>query len=223
MKTPAHGFNRLARVYRAIEFLAFGGDLERARFCFLERLRDCRNILILGEGDGRCLAQLLETAPAARIHCLDLSAGMLARARARLSTSAAARVTFEQADLLTHALPTATYDAVITFFFLECFTPGQTAGIVARVRASLQPGATWLFADFVLPPRGFARLRAQAWVGLLYLFFRWQTNLTARFLPPSEELIEQAGLERTALRVLQGGLVHSAVYATRPAPPVTGA
>jgi ubiquinone/menaquinone biosynthesis C-methylase UbiE len=223
MKPPAVPFNRLAGIYRALEFLAFGGDLERARFCFLDRLASCRKILILGEGDGRCLAQLVEIAPTAQIHCLDLSPVMLARARARLSAAAATRVTFEQADLLKYALPPARYDAVITFFFLDCFTPAQAVALVARVHASLQPCATWLFADFVLPPRGIARFRARAWVALLYGFFRWQTHLAARFLPPSEEIIGQAGFERTDLHVLQSGLLHSAVYRAAAAPPVTAA
>jgi ubiquinone/menaquinone biosynthesis C-methylase UbiE len=207
-------YDRLARVYRALEFLAFGGDLERARFCFLNRLANCRHILVLGEGDGRCLARLVEIAPAAQIHCLDLSTAMLTRARARLSAAAAARVTFEQADLLVHPLGRGRYDAVITFFFLDCFTTAQASTIVARVRESLQPGASWLFADFVVPARGFARLRAQTWVKLLYLFFRWQTDLEARALPPSEEIIERAGFDRADLRVLQSGLLHSAVYTT---------
>lgn len=221
-RIPA-SFDRLASNYRALEFLAFGRDLERARFCFLEQLRDCREILVLGEGDGRCLARLVQIAPAAQIHCVDVSAGMLARARERLPATAVGRVTFERADLLTHELPSARYDAVVTFFFLDCFTAEQAAALVTKVQRSLRAGATWLFADFVLPTRGFSRLRAEAWLKLLYFFFRWQTGLPARVLPPSEALIERAGFERRALQSLQGGLVHSAVYAMRDVLPITAA
>jgi ubiquinone/menaquinone biosynthesis C-methylase UbiE len=210
--SPPRGFDRLARIYRVLEYGAFGRDLERARFCFLEKLRDCRAILVLGEGDGRCLEQLVRVAPAAHIDCLDLSSGMLARAEARLPATARARVTFRQADLLTAALPEKNYDAVVTLFFLDCFTTEQTADIVHRITASLRPGARWLWADFALPPRGLARLRARVWLAVLYAFFRWQTALSARALPPAEELIAAAGFTREAERVFQRALVRSTVF-----------
>lgn len=210
--SPA-SFDRLAENYRALEFAAFGRDLERARFRHLERLRHCRRILVLGEGDGRCLARLVRIAPEARIHCLDLSAGMLARAAARLAgTPAAERVTFEQADILAGGPLPADCDAVTTFFFLDCFTAEQAEGIVARVQAALLPGSLWLFADFALPPRGFARLRARAWLGMLYAFFRWQTGLPARELPPSEALIQRAGFALETSEELQHGLLRSVVF-----------
>ncbi|HTB79954.1 MAG TPA: methyltransferase domain-containing protein [Opitutaceae bacterium] len=205
-------FDRLAGVYRALEYLAFGRDLERARFCFLEKLHACRHVLVLGEGDGRCLAQLIRAAPAAHIDCLDLSPAMLARSAARLPPEARERVTFRCADLLAAELPLARYDAVVTLFFLDCFTAEQAADIVRRVTASLQPGACWLWADFSLPPRGVARLRARAWVALLYAFFRWQTGLPARTLPPAEELILAAGFTRKDKREFQRELVRSAFF-----------
>jgi ubiquinone/menaquinone biosynthesis C-methylase UbiE len=186
--------------------------LERARFCFLESLRDCRSVLVLGEGDGRCLEQLVRAAPDAHLDCLDLSPAMLARAETRLPAEARARVTFRQADLLTTALPDKNYDAVVTLFFLDCFTSEQTADIVHRIAASLRPGARWLWADFVLPPRGLARLRARIWLAVLYAFFHWQTTLSARVLPPAEELISAEGFAREAEQLFQWGLVRSVVF-----------
>src|SRR5580693_5673615 len=109
--STVRNFDRLAPIYRVLEYGAFGHDLERARFCFLEKLRDCRTILVLGEGDGRCLEQLVRAAPDAHIDCLDLSPAMLARAEARLPAEAGTRVTFRQADLLTASLPDKNYDA----------------------------------------------------------------------------------------------------------------
>jgi ubiquinone/menaquinone biosynthesis C-methylase UbiE len=212
MNASSHSFDRLARIYRPLEYGAFGRDLERARFCFLKKLRGCQTILVLGEGDGRCLEQLVRTAPDAHIDCLDLSPAMLARAAARLPAEARARVTFRQADLLTAVLPDKNYDAVVTLFFLDCFTAEQTADIVHRIAASLRPGARWLWADFILPPHGLARLRARVWLAALYAFFHWQTTLTARMLPPAEELIGAAGFAREAEQVFQWGLVRSVVF-----------
>lgn len=208
---PAN-FDRLAPIYRALEFVAFGGDLERARFCHLDALRDCREIVVLGEGDGRCLARLVRIAPQARIHCVDASPAMLTAASRRLTPEDRRRVRFTVGDARTVAFERSRYDAVITLFFLDCFSPAEVAAIARRLGESCTPGAVWLFADFVLPPRGWQRLRAKIWLTALYTFFRWQTGLQTRALPPSETAIEQAGFHPDAVVTLQHGLLRSAVY-----------
>lgn len=212
-------FDRLASVYRTLEYLAFGHDLERARFAHLERLRECRSILVLGEGDGRCLEQLVSAAPHARIDCLDLSPAMLARAARRLAGQTATdRVTFRQADLLAADLRPTHYDAVITFFFLDCFTATQAEFLMARIQTSLRPAALWLWADFDLPARGLARLRARAWLAVLYAYFRWQTGLAARELPPVLRYFSENNFEKITAISLQWGLVRSEVW-KRQSPP----
>src|SRR5690606_35643402 len=50
---PPAGFVRVARIYHALERLAFGRALERARFALLPALAGCRDVLVLGDGDGR--------------------------------------------------------------------------------------------------------------------------------------------------------------------------
>ncbi len=209
----AVNFDPLAHCYRALEVLAFGGDLERARFCLLDRLADRRSILVLGEGDGRALARLVTLAPQARIHCVDSSPALLARAKSRIAdTPAAERVAFECADALTCEFAAGGYDAVVTLFFLDCFPAAQADGLVKRITAALQPNSTWLFADFVLPPRGLARWRAQVWLTVLYTFFRWSTGIQTRQLPPSESLIVAAGFSCEARAEFQWGLLRSALF-----------
>ncbi|MGH7995408.1 MAG: class I SAM-dependent methyltransferase [Opitutaceae bacterium] len=208
-------FDRLAGFYRLLEYLAFGRDLERARWSLLDRLAGRRRILILGEGDGRCLARLVRIAPDAEIDCVEASGAMIARARARLAAEALGRVRFHQRDALTFEFPDAAYDAVVTLFFLDCFTAGTVADLVKRVDRSLRPGSRWLFADFVMPAAGLARWRAQIWLRILYSFFRWQTGIPARRLPPSEALIEAAGFRREETLEYQWGLLRAALYCGR--------
>jgi ubiquinone/menaquinone biosynthesis C-methylase UbiE len=211
------GFDRLARPYRALEFAAFGRDLERARFAHLGRLAGCRDILLLGEGDGRFAARLARAAPSARILCVDSSPGMIARASRRLGPADAARVTFLCADAVSFAPEPGAFDAVATLFFLDCFDEPTVAGIVARVGPGLRPGAPWLFADFVLPAGGVARLRARAWLAVLYAFFRAGAGLAASALPESGRILEEAGWSPSSSMIFQGGLVRSSVY-LRPGP-----
>ncbi len=225
MSSDRRGFDGLARWYRALEFVAFGRDLERARFAFLDRLADRRRILLLGEGDGRCAARLASIAPQADIVCVDSSSAMIERASRRTGSAGGGRVTFACADIRSFSPGGPPFDAVATLFVLDCFSPEEVASIVARTGAALTPGAPWVFADFVLPAQGIARMRARAWLRVLYAFFRGQAALRVRSLPPSEDLLERAGWRRGESIDLQWGLVRSSVYRRIPAgeAPVTGA
>ena len=209
----APSFDRVAGIYWWLERAAFGRDLERARRRFLDRAHDCRRILVLGDGDGRALEQLLTAAPQAAIHSVDVSAAMLQSARARIADQPGAdRVTFEQADARRLDFGAERFDAVLTLFFLDCFTADEVGALVSAIRPHLAPGGRWIFTDFELPPRGFARLRGRAWLALLYAFFRWQTGISARSLPPSRQILLDAGLSEDAVDSWRGGLIVSRLF-----------
>jgi SAM-dependent methyltransferase len=203
-------FDGLARAYRWLETIAFGGALARARFAHIDRLAGCRNILLLGDGDGRFLARL--SASGATIRSIDASAEMLRLAAARLSPEARSRVTFECADALAADLPPNTYDGVATLFFLDCFTEVETADLVAKISRALTPSATWLFADFAVPERGASRIAARAVTSALYMFFRWRTGIAARRLPDSENEIRRAGFAPAAASTFVSGLLRSVAF-----------
>ena len=139
---------------------------------------------------------------------------MLALARRRLAGDGRAvpRVRFEHADVFSASLAPAHYDAVVTLFFLDCFSTEQVAALRDRIQPSLKPGAAWLFADFAIPARGWQRWRARAWLAVLYAFFRWQTKLSARSLPESERLLFEAGWRPRVIREFQGGLVRTVLF-----------
>ena len=213
MKRANPSFDRLARWYRPLETLAFGRDLERARFAHLGRLAACRSILLLGEGDGRCVERVAALVPQAMIECVDASPGMIERAGRRVAaTPAAGRIRFTRSDIFAFRPQPGAYDAVCTLFFLDCFDAEGVASVIARVAPGLAPGALWLHADFVMPESGYDRLRARAWLALLYAFFRWETGLAVHSLPPSETLLGEAGWSRVDTLSLQRGLVRSSVF-----------
>jgi len=205
-------FDSLARWYHTLELSTFGVKLESARFAHIKALSDCRDILLLGDGDGRFLKRLLKIAPTARIRSIDASAEMLRLAASRVAPADQSRVTFECADALTAELPTFAYDGVATIFFLDCFTAGEAAGLIGRVANALRPGGTWVFADFAIPAAGPQRVAAHAVTALLYAFFRWRTGISARRLPDSEGLIAKAGLTASASTNFVFGLLRSVVF-----------
>lgn len=205
-------FDGLARWYHTLELSTFGVELERARMAHVKQLAGCREILLLGDGDGRFLKKLLKIAPDCRVRSIDASAEMLKMAAARLSPAQRARVTFEHADATTADLPTFAYDGVATVFFLDCFTEDQAAELIGRVANALRPGGTWVFADFAIPAGGPQRIAAQVVIRLLYGFFRWRTGIAARRLPDSEGLIAKAGLTPAVSETFLFGLLRSVTF-----------
>lgn len=208
-------FDRVASAYRWLEYLAFGPALQRARAAHLPALAECRDILVVGDGDGRAVARLATIARAARIHCLDTSSGMLDEAAGRVPATARDRVTFERADIRTFDAGHHAWDGVVTMFVLDCFTDDDVRAVVERLSVALRPGGRWLFADFAIPARGWRRWRAQIWVSVLYRFFRWRTGLAVSRLPASEAILAAAGLVPLAVEERQAGLIRSICYGRR--------
>ncbi len=207
---PAANFDPVARWYCWLEYAAFGRALERCRFALLPALEDAQRVLILGEGDGRFLKKLLSINATARIDVIEASAGMMKLARGRLSNEEARRVKFHLADARNWDFPEAEYDAIVTCFFLDCFTPKTLADLMPRITASAKPGACWLLSEFEAP----STARSRVWLALMHAFFRVATNLEASQLSPFAELIAESGWENTCRVTFAGGLMSSGIWRT---------
>jgi len=94
--------DRIARLYRWLEYAIFGDTLQQRRTAFLTDIADARRVLVLGDGDGRFLEKLVEHNPKAHVDYVDLSGHMLKLARVRAGSE---RVTYHQANALEIALP----------------------------------------------------------------------------------------------------------------------
>lgn len=198
--TPRTSFDRLAPVYHALERLTFGGFLHWCRTAHLDRFGGCRRALVLGDGDGRFLADLLRTHPNLHIDSLDISPGMIGLARRRIARipGAANRVRFTVADARTDPLPTTGYDLVVTNFFLDCFRPHESAAVVGRVAGSCAANAVWADGDFRLPSEGWGRPVARVLLAVMYSFFRLTTRLSAHELIDPAPLLAEAGFTQVA-------------------------
>jgi len=206
------GFDFLAPHYDVMEAILAGKKLHLCRVVHLTGLPVCREALLVGEGHGRFLVELLKSQPEVRVTFVDSSAGMLGVARARLRRAGLAedRVTFLQKNLLEWTPPTDTYDLIVTNFFLDCFTAAQLEEFVPRLGAAGQSGAHWLVADFQIPSRrGWHRFRAVIIHWLMYRFFRIVTRLPARFLAPPAPWLEQQGFVLEQRREYNHGLLYA--------------
>ncbi len=199
-----------ARWYRWFEYAAFGRALERSRFAFLGRLTGARHILILGEGDGRALMRLRASSPQAQIEVVETSSKMIELARGRIGDTA--QVSFRQEDALTARFRDNHYDAVLTLFFLDCFSEPETRDLIHRTAGAMKAGGVWLVSDFAVPLRGWRRRHARIWLWTLYQFFGIVTGLRTRVLPPMESLLAAAGLELCEREEERWGLIRSEMW-----------
>jgi SAM-dependent methyltransferase len=205
-------FDTLAPYYRVLEWVTAGSVLQRCRTAFLAETAHARRALVLGEGPGRFLVELLRTNPGVQVTCVERSPRMIEAARSQLHESELARVRFERADALEWEPPHNEYDLVVTHFFLDCFRRDELAKLVAKLAASATTDARWLLADFREPEHGWRKWRAKAVLALMYGFFRWTTGLSAFRITPPDGFLTIGGFQLTARRLANFGLAHSDLW-----------
>lgn len=184
--------DRIARWYRWLEYAAFGGALRRRREAFLFELGNPRNVLVLGDGDGRFLQVFAALYPQASVDAVDSSERMIELARAR-----APGATFHSADARGFAFE-AEYDLAVAHFFFDCFEEEELAAMLARVRTK-----GWLVSEFRNTRWSWPMLRG------LYFFFRITTGLRLTSLPDYRGVLEKLDFRMEREQKALGGLVAS--------------
>ena len=212
----APNFDRIAQLYRWMEYATFGRSLERCRNRFLPQLQGCRSALVLGDGDGRFLARLLAASPDLRADAVDTSRAMLhllERRAEAFSRNAGARLRTHPTSALAFS-PQHSYDLVVTHFFLDCLAQAELDTLCARIVPHLVPGALWVVSEFHIPA-GAMHWPSRIVIRLLYLAFRLLTGLRARELPDHAAALAASGFTRIAQHLSLGGLLTSELWQLR--------
>jgi len=207
-------FDTLAPYYLGMEAVLAGRILQRCRVAFLDRTVSSRRALLLGEGPGRFLAELLNVNSGVVVTCVEQSRCMIEAAAARMARlgHASARTRFEPMDALHWRPPPEAFDLIGTHFFLDCFRREELERLIPAVAGAAAPRARWLIGDFCVPPCGWRRWRAQIVLCLMYRFFRVTTRLPAARLTPPDCWLEAAGFCLIDRKLANFGLVHSDLW-----------
>lgn len=194
----------IAPHYWWIERLGMGRALERRRRWFLPEIEDARRALVLGDGDGRFLRELLRRNLGVRTDYVDLSRRMLELARRK---AGADRVAYQQADVRSVKFPVDEYDLIATHFFFDCFTAKELDVLIGRIAASTKPGAKWVVSEFCV-----STIPARLLVSALYLFFRITTGLQTRQLVDHRPMLRSHGFRMIRDSYARGRLVVSELW-----------
>lgn len=204
-------FDVLAPHYRWMEFILAGEKLQCCRTAFLDKVTSSQNVLLLGEGHGRCLVECRRHFPHAQITCVDASESMLVQSRRRLTKGKldSDRVEFIHADVLHWSPAGELYDLIVTNFFLDCFRPDQLEQIISRLAAATTAEASWLVADFQNAAVGLKRLRSRLILWSMYVFFRAATRLPAKKITAPDSFLARTGFTLRRRIEFDWGLLHS--------------
>ena len=202
-------FNSIARVYRWMEYLSFGPMLERCRFAQIPTLGNPQHALVLGDGDGRFLARLLDQHPTLTADLIDLSPAMIGLAKTRVRKHHA-RAIFHVADIRSFPLPEEkAYDLVAAHFLLDCLSDSEVCDLLQRLAPCMAPDATLIVSEFAIPAREPLRSIGRLLVSSLYFAFQLLTRLEVRRLPNYASSFRQAGLSCEENKQWLGGILRS--------------
>jgi ubiquinone/menaquinone biosynthesis C-methylase UbiE len=205
-------FDRLARVYRWMEWLSFGPFLSQCRRAFLPQFREARSALVLGDGDGRFTSALLRQNTQVRVDAVDASPAMLHALQRRTATDAS-RLRTEVQDLREwSAKSAASYDLIVTHFFLDCLTTDEVLALTERVTPAATPDAHWVVSEFAVTDSAFGRWVARPLVSLLYRAFGVLTGLRVRQLPDYSSVLKIAGFTLEKERTWLVGLLVAQLW-----------
>lgn len=207
-------FDRIARLYRTMEYLSFGPLLERCRFHHIPAILNAQSALVLGDGDGRFLARLMAAAPHLQADAVDASSAMLRLLRNRIGRQGGLdRLTTTCTDARLFTAPSSGYDLVVTHFFLDCFTEAEADRLISGLRPHLAPGARWLVSEFQVPRSGvFHQAAARSVISGLYAAFGLLTGLTVRRIPAWRRILARNGFASRSTHSSLGGLLVSELW-----------
>ena len=200
-------------MYGLLETLVFGEILQGARVACLPLLVDAEMVIVLGEGDSRFLVALLASNPSCRVSVVERSPAMLALARSRIVPEWRDRVEFKSEDVTRLEFPRETFDAVVTHFFLDCFSRGILSNLIPKVAASLRPSGRWFLADFVEPRKEGKGTKFQHFaLRILYAFFRTICAIEGQRVVDPRGMLNDQGLRETNKKIFSQGLVVSLAW-----------
>lgn len=97
-------------------------------------------VLEVAVGTGIVFAELVRANPSGKNEGLDLTEGMLARARARLAKQGVGNYHLQVADAYDLPFPDRTFDVVVNNYMFDLLPEGDFARVLGEMRRVLVPG-----------------------------------------------------------------------------------
>jgi ubiquinone/menaquinone biosynthesis C-methylase UbiE len=204
-------FDLVAPFYPLVEQAVFGSKLSRARRTFISRVAEGRKILLIGEGNGRFLFEVVKQTSSASITVIDSSARMLSAASRRIATAdSSSQVELIQGDILEWQSVVARYDRIVTHFVLDLFPPDGIRRLIEKISQLAMEDCLWINVDFTSGKQSLPR-KLLMWTQ--YRFFRIFARIEASRLSDPHLLIRDANWKILETKLLDSGLISACLLA----------
>jgi ubiquinone/menaquinone biosynthesis C-methylase UbiE len=203
-------FDLVANFYPLLEQAVFGSKLNRARRSFISRVTEGSKILLIGEGNGRFLFEVVKQTSSASITVVDSSARMLAAASRRIATAEFSRVELIQADILEWQSAAGGYDRIVTHFVLDLFPPDCIRRLIEKISQLAMEDCLWINVDFTSDKQSVPQ-KFLMWAQ--YRFFRTFARIEASRLSDPRPLIRNANWKILETKMLDSGLILASLLA----------
>lgn len=177
-------FDKVAPYYSLLEKLTFGNNLHDARLAFVPKLTKAKNILLIGEGRGRLLNEILKHNSLANITIVESSRAMISEMKKLPKVKNVSSIKFENLCFF-HFSTQERFDAICTCFFWDCFKEKEVKTGVDKVNKLLEANGLWINVDFKSPINGgnVEKFAHCLLIKLLYEFFRISCGVMVNKLP----------------------------------------
>ena len=190
-------FDRIAPLYSLLEKLAFGERLHQARTVFIDQVRQAEQILLVGEGRGRLLQEILRINPSAVVTVVEHSKRMIKHMQKLKFSHSESRI-FYICSSFWDFESNKKFDIVYTCFFWDCFEKGEIKTGLKKTSKLLSKSGIWVNVDFASPQAGsfFLNLYHKVLLNFLYGFFQVSCGLKVNKIITVSPLAEAEGLKR---------------------------
>lgn len=200
-----NGFNAIAPIYDWLAKLVFRKSIQASQKTFLNEIKDCSTILILGGGTGWLLKELLSVNRAGRIYYIDASSKMIELAKIAVTNDPRVNFTHGTEDSIPE---TVKFDAIVTNFYLDVFTNTTLETTVKKINQAALSECYWIATDFT--PGVNWRQRMQ--LKLMYGFFKMFCKIESQQLPDWQQAIRKAGFKEQKSKTFCNGFILSVLF-----------
>ncbi len=204
-----NNYNSIAFCYHILVKAVFGQALFKAQKKYISVLPDTGRLLIIGGGRGDILKPINKQKPLLKIDYVDQSEKMIEYAQEACELET---VNFIIGD--ERSIPNNSYDAIITFFFLDLFKENRRTKIIYSLKNLLGENSVWLVADFNRPTNWWQQLIEKT----MFFFLKKTTQIESSSLADYSDILSKQGLIELKHASFYGNFVFSATYILNPNP-----
>ena len=203
-------FNLLAPIYDFGEKLFFGDLLASSRNRFLNYSTNSSSVLILGEGRGQFLNQLLRVNQTCKVTVVESSSRMIEKQKDLIPKKHLNRVTFKCISIDVF-IADQSYDLICSHYFWDCFSYREISTFLPYFIELLCNGGFWINTDFIDNTKGGTKLNFLK-IRFLYLFFSLTTGILARKVEPFYQVASRNSLKLLDYEEIHPSFIRSEVF-----------